>query len=99
MSKENMLTRLLQAVTEASGVTFEMLCGRERRLDICNARGVYYLIGRELGIHPTDIVRPLHRSRMVCITVASKYKGYLEVGDKEVRNLYQKVKDAFNATN
>lgn len=98
MSEEVTLNQLMQAVTETTGITMAMLQSRDKRLDICMARGVYYLIAKEMGIHPNVTSTLVRRSRSACIIVSKQYKGYLESGDKQVRTLYEKVKRKLYAT-
>lgn len=97
MPEKVTLDQLTHAVTEATGITLEMLQSREKRLDICTARGVYYLLAKEMGIHPEKSSRFIQRSRSACILVAKQYKGYLDSGDKAVRNVYSKIKESLYA--
>lgn len=98
MPEKITLDQLTQALTGATGITLEMLRNREKNLNICTARGVYYLLAKEMGIHPEKSSQFIYRSRTTSILIAKQYKGYLESGDKVVRSVYNKVKERLHAT-
>jgi chromosomal replication initiation ATPase DnaA len=96
MGKQIDLTELANIVCNVTGVSMEKLLGHEKRSLTDTARGVFFMLSREMGIHPTKASSFVGRSRSSCITTAKQYKGYYDTKDKEVCRIVEKVKSALN---
>lgn len=80
-----------QAVCAAFNITRQQLVYAPKSKAINFARGLYCATTVIAGIHPKDAAHTIQRSRASVITVAKHYKGYLEVGDQELTNLYNAI--------
>lgn len=87
------LETILNAVAEATGLCVSDIKAKRRTVDVSIARGVYYMIAREYGIHPFVIVAYVDRSRSCCITIAQRYRWYLEYKDKTITLIVKKVRE------
>ena len=96
MGKQVSLSELARSVCNATGVSMEKLVGHEKRNLTDMARGVFFMLSRELGIHPKEASSFVDRSRSSCITTAKQYKGYYETKDKEVCRIVERVKNELN---
>lgn len=93
MPENEILNKLAQAVVEVTGIDQEMLFSREKKAVTSMARGVYYLLAKEMGIHPIKTSQFVGRSRASCITTTKQYQGYYDTGDKIVCQLVNEVKE------
>ena len=96
MSKQVDLSELANIVCNVTGVSMEKLLGHEKRSITDTARGVFFMLSREMGIHPNETSSFVGRSRSSCITTAKQYKGYYETKDKEVCRIVKGVKELLN---
>ena len=92
MEKHIELSELANIVCDVTGISMEKLLGHEKRSLTDTARGVFFMLSREMGIHPSDASSFVGRSRSSCITTAKQYRGYYETKDKEVCRIVQEVK-------
>lgn len=96
MEKQISLKELANVVCNATGVSMDKLLGHEKRNLTDTARGVFFMLSREFGIHPKDASSFVGRSRSSCITTAKQYKGYYETKDKEICRIVETVKSMIN---
>ena len=92
MKKDISPSTLAEKVCLASGVSLEELIGREKRTSVDVARGVFFMLSVEYGIHPKEASSYVGRSRSSCIVTAKHYKGYYDTKDKEVCKIVEKIK-------
>lgn len=67
------------------------MASREQSARLNVARGLFFLIGTESKHHPSEVAAAVSRSRPLCITLATRYRGYLQVRDKTVTTLYRDI--------
>lgn len=94
MDNKVSLSDLANVVCEVTGIGMDLLVGHEKRNLTDTARGVFFMLAREFGIHPKEAASFVDRSRSSCITTAKQYKGYYETKDKEVCRIVGLVKEA-----
>ena len=92
MTENITLPDIASAVSGVTGISIEKLMSREKTEKISIARGIYYLIARELGFHPINTSQYVGRSRAACITTTKQYRGYYESGDKIICKLIRSAK-------
>lgn len=90
------LSELADAVCQCTGISREQLKEHTKKNLYNLARGVFFMLSREYGIHPNDTSAFVGRSRTSCITTAKQYRGYYETGDREVCKIVQMVKKMTN---
>lgn len=93
MEKQVTLSELASAICNITGVSMEKLLGHEKKGFSDMARGIFFMLSREFGIHPKEASSFVDRSRSSCITTAKQYKGYYEMRDKEVCRIVEQVKN------
>ena len=97
MDKKVSLSDLANVVCEVTGVSLDLLVGHEKRNLTDTARGVFFMLAREFGIHPKEASSFVDRSRSSCITTAKQYRGYYETKDKEVCRIVDTVKSTLES--
>lgn len=83
--------KILEAVSEASGIPVEDLLSRKKYKNIANARGVYYTVCSFYDIRPTEVARYVGRNHGTVIPTGRKYRNYVKRGDKEACNVYNQA--------
>lgn len=86
---------ILKAVVEVTGVSEEDIRGRDRKLEVANARGIYYNVCHISGIHPTIYAEFIGRNRLTAINMAGKYGDYCML-NRELADMKSKVLDKLN---
>lgn len=77
-----------ESICGISNVSMELLCSKKKSVLLNSLRGIYYLLAIDNGIHPTVVGERLCRSRCNVINQAKRYKGYLDIKDKFITELY-----------
>lgn len=90
--------RIMQAVCSVGGITFLDLISETKTTKTNELRGLYCLLTREYCIHPERAARLIARSRQNVINQARRYMQYIQVKDKVLTNLYNRIKNQINAT-
>lgn len=90
--------RIMQAVCSVGGITFLDLISETKATKTNELRGLYCLLTREYCIHPERAARLIARSRQNVINQARRYMQYIQVKDKVLTNLYNRIKNQINAT-
>lgn len=90
--------RIMQTVCSVGGITFLDLISETKTTKTNELRGLYCLLTREYCIHPERAARLIARSRQNVINQARRYMQYIQVKDKVLTNLYNRIKNQINAT-
>ena len=85
--------RIMQAVCDVGQVTFLELVSEKKNVRANTLRGLYCLFTRDYCIHPDRAARLIARTRANVINQARKYAQYLQVKDKMIVELYNKIKN------
>lgn len=91
------IVQILNEVCCVCHVTKEEIISKKKSHATNIAKNLYYFIGTELGFHPSVVANTIGRTRPVCIIMAQRCQGYLDVKDKEITPLYELIK--LNLTN
>lgn len=90
------LTQILEITSNVCDVPVNQILSHRRSTSSSIARGLYYLIAREHKYHPSVIAKTVSRSRCSCIIVINHYRGYLQIRDRNITNLYNKITEEIN---
>lgn len=74
--------KLIEIVCKVGDVSYATLISKEKNTKLNVLRGLIYYYSRELKIHPSVIARMVLRTRCNVITMCSRYRHYIKIGDK-----------------
>jgi hypothetical protein len=94
--QEERLERLITATTAATGVDYVQLISPIKGRIKSTAKGCFYVISKQLNIHPDLTSCMLHVSRVNVINVARHVGGYIDTGDETTLNVYNKIVSEYN---
>lgn len=95
MDTREQVKRAFDAIVKASEVDEALLKSKTRRFDAYTARGVYFLLCRELGLHPSLYGSYIGRSRTSTVITTKRYHGYYLSKDKFVTALIDKARKIY----
>lgn len=87
------LEQIADAVIRGTGVSLKDMKSGIRNNEFCMARGIFYVLARESSYPSQYVAEYLNRKRPTVVLTTQKYMGYLAVGDKLTKYVYDKVKE------
>lgn len=87
-----MAEKILKAVSDASGVSIDILKSRLRTKRIANVRGVFYALCNTYSISPNEAGKCIHRNHSTVIEMGRRYSGIISLGYPEIVTIYEEAK-------
>lgn len=84
---------IVETICNIGNVSFLEFCSRKKNTKLNALRGLYCYCAREKGVEPTRAGRFIGRSRCNVINQARKYWHYIQVKDKYITELYNRINE------
>lgn len=91
-TQEKYAYQVIGACCKVGSYEYEDFTRRRKELRLNILRGLYYVITRELKVHPKIAAQISKRTRSTAINAQKKYLGYLKSKDKLTTALYNELK-------